>query len=346
MTDEQESHPLLVEVAVPLPLPHALTYKVPAAYRRLAVPGARARVPVGRRRLKGVVMGENRHPPEGVAIRALEAIIDREPVMTPELLELATFTSDYYLAPIGEVVRAMLPADLPPWGDRRIWLTDAGALAIPRNEEEQTVIEVLHQEGRPRVSELQAHLGDVLLHPTIERLERAGWVTLSAGARRGARYESAVELIPGEVEELMERCGRSAPGREMVKYLRTLGRPATVSETLEAVGCSRAVVRRLIGLGILREFSQISRLPLEHHFLASAETPTITLRPDQKVATEALLAAVRASEHAAFSTGGHHRQRQDRGLPAGHIGLPRAGTLGRRPGAGDRPGPGPGPRHP
>ena len=45
MTDEQESHPLLVEVAVPLPLPHALTYKVPAAYRRLAVPGARARGP-------------------------------------------------------------------------------------------------------------------------------------------------------------------------------------------------------------------------------------------------------------------------------------------------------------
>lgn len=126
---------MLVEVAVPLPLAHPLTYKVPAAYRRLAVPGARARVPVGKRRMVGLVLAEVNQPPDGVSVRALESIIDREPVMTPDLLELAAFTSDYYLAPIGEVVRAMLPADLPPWGDRRIWLTDAGALAIPRNEE-------------------------------------------------------------------------------------------------------------------------------------------------------------------------------------------------------------------
>ncbi|MGB5815133.1 MAG: primosomal protein N' [Thermoanaerobaculia bacterium] len=304
MTEEQQSRPLLVEVAVPLPLAHPLTYKVPAAYRRLAVPGARARVPVGKRRMVGLVLAEVNQPPDGVSVRALESIIDREPVMTPDLLELAAFTSDYYLAPIGEVVRAMLPADLPPWGDRRIWLTDAGALAIPRNEEEQTIIEVLHREGRPRVSELQAHLGDVLLHPTIDRLEGAGWVTLSAGARRGARYQSAVELVPGEIEELMERCGRSIPGREVVKYLRTLGRPATVSETLEAAGCTRAVVRRLVGLGILREFSQIARLPLGHHFLESAATPDITLRPDQTMATEALVAAVRASKHAAFLLAG------------------------------------------
>jgi primosomal protein N' (replication factor Y) len=304
MTDEKNDQPLLVEVAVPLPLPHPLTYKVPAAYRRLAVPGARARVPVGKRRLKGIIMAEASHPPAGVSVRALGSVIDHEPVMTPELLELATFTADYYLAPIGEVVRAMLPADLPPWGDRRIWLTDAGALALPRNEEEQKVIEVLHREGRPRISEVQAHMGDVLLHPTIERLEQAGWISLSAGSRRGARYESAVELVPGEIEELLERCGRSAPGREVVGYLRALGRPATISETLQAVDCSRGVVRRLVGLGILREFSQISRLPLDHHFLASARSPRITLRPDQQVATEALLAAVKDGKHTAFLLAG------------------------------------------
>ncbi|HEY2737152.1 MAG TPA: hypothetical protein VGK45_02040, partial [Thermoanaerobaculia bacterium] len=109
--------PLFAEVAVPLPLPEPLTYEVPAAFISMATPGTRARVRVGKRRLTGVIVDVHDRRPEDFEVRALEEILDVEPVLPPDLLELARFTANYYLAPLGEVVRTMLPSDLPPWGD-------------------------------------------------------------------------------------------------------------------------------------------------------------------------------------------------------------------------------------
>ena len=117
--------PRLADVALPLPLPDPLTYEVPAAWDSQAVPGVRARVLMGRRRLTGLIVKVHEHRPEGMTLRPIVEILDREPVLTPDLLELARFTADYYMAPLGEVVRSMLPSDLPPWGDRKVWLTDA-----------------------------------------------------------------------------------------------------------------------------------------------------------------------------------------------------------------------------
>src|SRR5258708_30846088 len=89
-----------VEVALPVPLPLPLVYAVPPGCRAAAVPGVRVRVPMGKRRLTGIVVGRQEEPPAGVAVRWLEAVLDREPVLGADLLELARFTADYYLAPL------------------------------------------------------------------------------------------------------------------------------------------------------------------------------------------------------------------------------------------------------
>ncbi len=295
--------PAYVEVAVPLPLDGPLTYEVPESFAALARPGARARVRVGRRRLVGVIVGRREEPPEGVALRPLEAVVDPRPILPEELLELAAFVSDYYLAPLGEVLRAMLPADLAPWGDQRIWLTDAGALATPRDADEAAVVEALLASGRTTLAALQGAVGGAALDEAVERLRAAGRVVTGARDRRGARYRAAVELAPGTLEELVDRCGRSAPGREVVRYLAALGRPATVDEVLEAVGCTAAVVRRLTRLGLLRRFTQIERLDLDRHLIASGSGTAgeaIVLRADQHAAAEAIQEALAGGGYRAF----------------------------------------------
>ncbi len=298
--------PRFVEVAVPVPLPEALIYEVPPVFAALARPGARARVPVGKRRLVGVVLGTAGEPSPELEgkIRPLEAVIDLQPVFDQELLALGRFVADYYQEPLGEVLRSMLPGDLPPWGDRRAWLTDAGALATPRDERERAVVEALRGAGRLRLSELQAAVGEEELAATVERLQADGRLALAGERRAGARYASAVELAPGGEEELLESCGRSKPGREVVRYLSEVGRPALVSEVLAAVGCTAGVVRRLIELRVLRRFSQIARLSLEDHLLSPEETPEITLRPDQQTAVDALLAALAEGRFAPYLLAG------------------------------------------
>jgi len=308
------------DIAVPVPLPDALTYRVPEPFLPLARPGARARVQVGRRRLTGVIVRVHEEEPTGFAVRDLGEIVDREPVVPEDLLELVHFTARYYLAPIGEVLRAILPGKLPPWGTHRVWLTSVGALGAPRSEAEGRVIEALREGGRMSVADLQRATSLADLGPVLDRLQEDGRIASGQREHRPgtARYLTAVELAPGTPEELREACGRSVKARGVVDYLGALGRPAKVDELTAEVGCSESVVRRLATIGVLRRFTQIERLELDRHMFSSGvgvgggpgsgggggTAPPLVLREDQRRAVEAVVAALRAGEPQAFLLAG------------------------------------------
>ena len=101
----------LVSVAVAVALDNAFTYAVPE-HLELPPAGARVLVPLGARVLVGVVRAE----PAAPVAKGLKALLDvldpEEPALTPALLQLCEWLSDYYLAPIGEVYRLALPGML------------------------------------------------------------------------------------------------------------------------------------------------------------------------------------------------------------------------------------------
>jgi primosomal protein N' (replication factor Y) len=292
---------LFADVAVPLPLPAPLTYEVPPAFAPLAQPGARARVQVGKRKLTGIIVHVHGERPEGIGLRPLEEILDVEPVLPADLLQLARFTADYYLAPLGEVVRTMLPSDLPPWGDRRVWLTNAGALAPPRGPDEAAVVDALREGGRMSVSQLQGRVGITGLSAVLAGMSERGRISGEEARPRSARYVTAVELAPGGLATHLATAGRSAPGRSVIEYLSAIGRPATQAEVAAAVGCTPAVIRRLAGLGVLRQFTQVERLSLDRHMIGAAgEGQEIVLRPDQALALSRITGALDRRDFAAL----------------------------------------------
>ncbi len=295
-----------VSVAVPLPLPDPLLYSVPEPFESLAAIGSRVRVRVGKQRVIGVIVGKPAEAPAHIRVRDLDEVVDREPVVTGDLLQLARFAADYYLAPLGEVLRSILPADLPPWGVRKVWLTDAGALAPPRSEKERQVVEFLRAKGRVKVAQLQRATGLPDLADLLDRLAEEGRAVVGERRRRGARYSNAVELPPGaELEETMGKAGRSVKGRAVIEYLAALGRPDSVAGVTAAVGCTPAVVRRLVKLELLRSFTQIERIGLDRHQLSPhSEAAKIVLRQDQRVAVDAITGALdQAAQGAAFPAG-------------------------------------------
>ncbi len=279
---------------------------MPEPFRPLAVPGVRVRVWMGKRRLTGVVVAVHDRRPEGVNLRPLEEVLDREPVVTAEILDLARFAADYYLAPLGEVLRAMLPGNLPPWGDRKVWLTDAGALSAIRDPAESAVVEALRDGGRMTVGDLQSRLGLPDLERVLAGLGERGRVASEEKNPKGARYVTAVELSPGEAAQHLKTAGRSAAGKAVVEYLAAVGRPATVGEVVAAADCGPAVVRRLISLGVLRKFSQVEKLSLDHHRMnaGGAAESAIVLRPDQDAALAPMAEALAAGRFAPFLLAG------------------------------------------
>lgn len=97
-----------VNIAFNLPLDSVFTYSVPESLDGYAVPGARAVVNFGKRILTGVILSYCEKP--GIEnIKEIKSIKDKEPILSKEIIDFSLWLSDYYLAPVGEVLFSFLP---------------------------------------------------------------------------------------------------------------------------------------------------------------------------------------------------------------------------------------------
>jgi len=95
------------DVALPVPLEQVFTYSLPDGIP--AEPGSRVLVPFRQQRLVGVVTELHERHPKVAIKKVLQGLDESGPALTAELLRLGQWISEYYLAPLGEVFRSMLP---------------------------------------------------------------------------------------------------------------------------------------------------------------------------------------------------------------------------------------------
>jgi len=115
-----------IEVAVPTPVPQTFTYQAPGS----VLPGTRVLVPFGARQLVGVCMAPaEKTKDQGFKLKRITDVLDEKPIYSPTLLELAKWLSRYYLHPLGEVLRTMLPAGTVKVAKVKLQLSDKGRAA-------------------------------------------------------------------------------------------------------------------------------------------------------------------------------------------------------------------------
>jgi len=139
------SVPRYVAVVLPVPVNRSYIYEVPAALAPRVVPGARVVVPLRRRSVVGVVTAAISHLPSAdIEIKPITAAPDDEPAISPPLLELGRWMSDYYGAPLGLALRAILPGPLwsvarpagpAPAAERVLVLTGNGLESLLEREQ-------------------------------------------------------------------------------------------------------------------------------------------------------------------------------------------------------------------
>ena len=99
--------PNFCDVALPVPLDRTFTYAVNGVEPAI---GARVLVPFGGQRLMGVVVRvHDERPTDAVAIKPVQQVLDDAPLLSDELMHLAKWIAQYYVAPLGEVLRGMMP---------------------------------------------------------------------------------------------------------------------------------------------------------------------------------------------------------------------------------------------
>ncbi len=114
------------DVALPVPLDRVFTY---ATGSHVPQVGARVLVPFRSEKLSGIVTRLHDDPPP-VTARPLLMVMDEQSLLSPQLLDLARWISQYYFAPIGEVLRAMLPLMAEVRRQVLFRITDTGREAL------------------------------------------------------------------------------------------------------------------------------------------------------------------------------------------------------------------------
>src|SRR6478672_3974464 len=119
--------PDFCDVALPVPLDTAFTYGI--ANGMQPVIGGRVIVPFRQQRLSGIVVTLHDHKPE-VQTKNVIQTLDSEPVLDSSLMRLAKWIADYYLAPLGEVFRTMLPLSAEFRRTITYHITEQGHMAL------------------------------------------------------------------------------------------------------------------------------------------------------------------------------------------------------------------------
>jgi primosomal protein N' (replication factor Y) (superfamily II helicase) len=240
------------DVVLPVPLDRAFTYKLKDDNGPPV--GGRVVVPFRNEKLIGVVTRLHDEAPP-VEARLIEAVLDREPILSAELMELAAWIAQYYLAPLGEVLRSMLPLMAEVRRSTSYRISETGLSILVEGAEqgssrrsrrtpdeqdiEYTVLNYL-SDGQPARSATLRHATGATVELLTSML-RKKWLLRETeaaprDARRLVRYAVLVadarppKLNDNQLAILAELAG--AGGSLPVPVLRRLDLPATTLQTL------------------------------------------------------------------------------------------------------------------
>jgi primosomal protein N' (replication factor Y) (superfamily II helicase) len=244
--------PRYCEVALPVPLRSTFTYAVPDSLQGEDLVGRRVLVPFRNRAMVGVGLSVSDRAPAIARVKEISELLDPVPALTAKLIELGHWISRYYLAPIGETFRSMLPPEIELRHDREYWLVDAGraylqelAASAENTDVDKSELEFLRRfddtsEKGPTIQSARVRRlpgGEA----TAERFVRRGYLAAREMVhRRKARTQKIVAWNPAREEP-----GANAAEEKIREVLTATRGPLPLAFLIKKAEASRAIIQRL-----------------------------------------------------------------------------------------------------
>ncbi|HEY2352076.1 MAG TPA: primosomal protein N' [Candidatus Acidoferrum sp.] len=315
---------IFCNVALAVPLRTTFTYTVPEPLRDAVRPGSRVLVPFRKKSMVGVVVDlPERMPeqaPEKTKLRDITRVLDLIPALTPALLELGQWIAGYYLAPIGEVFRAMLPPVAELRSQQQIVITAAGrelvansAAALGKEFDRREIAflsKLMESQGiLPATAPAKLGLSNVELQKFVRRdlvemrqsfLARRpktqiilAWRSDDSQAtqtRSDSEQKNRPRALQGKALEKFRE--QSARVKELLLAQRG---PLPLARVLSLGEVSRGTVDRLLAEGLLDSWEEAVD-PAEDPFDVGYAPPAHELNPDQELALKRIRARFELGE--------------------------------------------------
>lgn len=178
----------VVEVIVPLPLEKLFHYAVPEAFADQVRPGIRVLVQFGARKEYAAVITRVLEANSDAELKPILSVIDDHPVVLEDQLVQWSWMSQYYMAPIGDVMNAALPPGLK-LSSQSVVVLDPEVLPDERamNDTLFTLYEALRGNEKLTLDEIRMLCKVKQPMPLVQQALEQGWAILEEELKRVAK---------------------------------------------------------------------------------------------------------------------------------------------------------------
>lgn len=264
------------EIILPLALPTTYTYSVPNALLPKARPGCRVEVVFGKqKKYAGIIKSVfNKEP--GYPTKSILNVLDDDPILYPQQLQLWQWISQYYMCSEGEVMAAALPTHFKLSSETiLIYNEEIGEDFTHLSDEEFLVAEALLIKKQLRLTEVQQILDITHVYPLIKKLidKKVCFVWEAMDEQYKVKKETYVLLSPEyaneeKLGELLNNWSRAPKQMELLLaflHLQKTSGDVIQSELLKKAGATAAQLKGLVEKNILltekRTVDRIKSIP-------------------------------------------------------------------------------------
>ena len=250
------NHPTaFVEVAVALPVFGTFTYAVKPPPAPLPAAGQRVLVPFGRRRVTGYVLGQA-PATEKHEIKSILDILDEAPIFPPEMIDFFRWISDYYIHPLGEVIRTALPAGVNVTETAVCSITEAGKIALKNKtagDDDKAALLLLEKAPLP----IKALARTLKTHPSgtlLRSLHARGWMAVEKKLT-GARVRPKTERFVRAAKPIASTAALTRQREKILGCLQAVA-DMPLRQLIKAVPTTTGTVKSMARAGLVEIFEQ------------------------------------------------------------------------------------------
>lgn len=251
----------LANVALPVGVDSTFTYLIPPDLEQSAAVGARAVVPFGRRYVTGMIV-ELPASTTLATLKPLKDVLDASPVLSDELLRLCLWIAEYYMTPLGEVIKTALPHGFAASNKRSVRLApgvapEAITEASSESPQRKRLFDYLAGNGVVHSTDLQKAAGLRNINTVLNELEKRGIIdteevlpqhTVKLKTRDVVvLHETDGDVLRREMESLSTRKKKARALLEGLQQLREQGaQEMFLKDFLKKYGTSSAAVKEYL----------------------------------------------------------------------------------------------------
>ena len=264
-----ERKTLFADVVLPIAIHQVFTYRIPFELNEYVSAGIRVVVPFGKSKLlTGIVTKVHDTLPSAYQAKYIEHILDDTPIITKKQYNLWQWISSYYMAPIGDVMNAALPANFKLASETKIVIHPDFDISNTKLDDRQyQIVEALQIQEVLDLKEISEIVGVKTIQPIIKKLIDMGVVLSQEELNEKFTAKTAVYILLNEhisnntiLEETIARLDSKKTSRRQLETLLLILREGNYSENelqpilrkrLEEAGTSISTLNTLEKNGII-----------------------------------------------------------------------------------------------